>query len=365
MLRLRLHEHPMPTGSRDPDVLLAWVLDSLGLIRRRSEGHEIVETQGALHRLIRHHLLDQPLRGWDSRNLSEESGMSTTALHHQLTKLVECGLLSVVSDERWRLHLLRNGSLGCALRLIRAEANEVLRQRLLLLDEVIVASDERMRLALPEEMDDDMPFRTVVSESGPRGDGMDDLDALIRDFGLDGDRPSTDDRLARRVITLLAEHGRPRSMQHLMDETGATRPRLQRTLDRMRAAAIVERVPMADRLPQDIFAGLVRQRGARGDAWLLGRGGVGRLDEGPRDALMDALTSDSLTIEVTESILADCPLQQRLLLLNTLGGRVPFGHRLTGSDGAAVRGRIMFRAERVLNRLVTIGERIDAALAAE
>jgi len=362
MLRLRLQEHPMPTGSKDPDVLLAWLLDSLGIVRRKRGGFEVGDTQGALHSLLRHHILLEPLRCWDSRGLSEESGISSTALHHQLTKLVESGLISVVSDSRWRLHFLRNGSLANAVMLIQTEVIEVLRQRLLLLDDVIEASDERMRLVLPEDMDDDMPFRIIVTECGPRDAEADDFDALIRDLGLDGDRPANDDKLARQLLTELSEQERPRSMHHLMDDIGATRPRLQRTLDRMRAAGIVERVPLADRLPQDIFAGLARQRGARGESWLLGRGGVGRLEAEQRDALMKALQDETLTIEITEQILVDTTLEQRLLLLNTLGGRVPFGHRLTGKDGAAVRGRMMFRAERVLSRLVRIAEQLDSAL---
>ena len=37
MFSLRLVERPMPTGSRDPDVLLDWLLDSMGLVRRRAD----------------------------------------------------------------------------------------------------------------------------------------------------------------------------------------------------------------------------------------------------------------------------------------------------------------------------------------
>ena len=63
MFRLRLVELPMPTGSRDPDVLLAWLLDSMGLVRRRVEGGTIDEGQGALHRIISQAFLMEPLRG--------------------------------------------------------------------------------------------------------------------------------------------------------------------------------------------------------------------------------------------------------------------------------------------------------------
>ncbi len=60
MFRLRLVELPMPTGSRDPDVLLAWLLDSMGLVRRKIEGGTIDEGQGALHRIVSEAFLKEP-----------------------------------------------------------------------------------------------------------------------------------------------------------------------------------------------------------------------------------------------------------------------------------------------------------------
>ena len=55
----------------------------------------------------------------------------------------------------------------------------------------------------------------------------------------------------------------------------------------MRAAAIVERTPMVDRIPQDAFAGIVRQFDARGEEWLMTRGGMGRLEEGVSKPLIE------------------------------------------------------------------------------
>ena len=63
----------MPTGSKDPDVLLAWLLDSMGLVRSRTEGATIDEEQGAIHRMVRHTLLEEPLKGWDNSAISEFS----------------------------------------------------------------------------------------------------------------------------------------------------------------------------------------------------------------------------------------------------------------------------------------------------
>ena len=69
MFRVRLSESPMPTGSKDPDVLLAWLLDSMGLVRRKTEGASIEDEQGALHRLLRETVLVDPLGGWNAKAL--------------------------------------------------------------------------------------------------------------------------------------------------------------------------------------------------------------------------------------------------------------------------------------------------------
>ena len=83
----------MPTGSRDTGVLLDWLLDSMGLVRR-SGGDET----GALHRIMRDAFLPEPLRGWDSKELGDQTGLSNTGIHHQITKLRECGLVTAQVD---------------------------------------------------------------------------------------------------------------------------------------------------------------------------------------------------------------------------------------------------------------------------
>ncbi len=57
MLRLRLEQHPAPTGKKDADMLLAWLLDTLGLVRRRNDADSTDATQRPLHRLMRDHLV--------------------------------------------------------------------------------------------------------------------------------------------------------------------------------------------------------------------------------------------------------------------------------------------------------------------
>ena len=77
----------MPTGSKDPEILLSWLLDSMGLVRRKSESGTLDEAQGAIHRLMMGALLPEPLAGWDAKSLGEASGLSQTGVHHQLVKL--------------------------------------------------------------------------------------------------------------------------------------------------------------------------------------------------------------------------------------------------------------------------------------
>jgi hypothetical protein len=76
MFSVRLIEQTMPTGSKDPDVLLAWLLDSLGLVRWKSEGATVDEEQGSIHRIVRQTFLEEPLRGWDNAAIAEFSGLS-------------------------------------------------------------------------------------------------------------------------------------------------------------------------------------------------------------------------------------------------------------------------------------------------
>ena len=69
MFRLRLVEQPMPTGSKDTQVLLEWLIDSLSLVRRKSESWNANDEPSALHRMFIGSLLIEPLRGWNTKEL--------------------------------------------------------------------------------------------------------------------------------------------------------------------------------------------------------------------------------------------------------------------------------------------------------
>ena len=130
----------------------------------------------------------------------------------------------------------------------------------------------------------------------------------------------------------------------------------------MRSAGIVERVPMMDRIAQDVYLGVMRQHDARGADWLMTRGGLGRLEEGVSRKLINGAKKSSLSIEKVQSILEPVSLDAQRVLLNTLGGRMPYGFRIAGRNGEEISERVMRNADRTLRRLQTVAGRLDEAL---
>ncbi len=349
----------MPTGSKDPDVLLAWLLDSMGLVRSRTEGATVDEEQGAIHRMVRHTLLEEPLKGWDNSAISEFSGLSQTGVHNQMHKLREVGLISSQLQGRWHVNVLRGGSMASAVELIAVQTRAIAMMRLAELREVISDSESRMQEDGEEES---QSFRIDIAEPGPTPENSDRLDCLLADLGITGDRIKKGDTVSRRVFNELASSERPLTLQTLADRTKETRSRTQRVIERLRQAGIVDRVAMRDRIAMDVYSGLVRQYTARGEDWLMGRGGLGRLDEDVSSALIKGVQKDKLSIEKVEEILAKVSIDSQRLLLNTLGGRMPYGYRIAGRNGEDVSERVMTNIDRTLRRLRTVAQRLDNSL---
>jgi predicted transcriptional regulator len=186
---------------------------------------------------------------------------------------------------------------------------------------------------------------------------------LVIDFGFAGDRLKAGDDVARAVFLELAASNSPLTLQTLADRTDDSRARAQRVVERLRAAGIVDRVAMRDRIAMDVYSGLMRQHAARGEDWLMGRGGLGRLDEDVSKALISGVRKKNLNIEKVEKILGPVPIDAQRLLLNTLGGRMPYGYRIAGKDAEEVGERVMTRIERTLRRMRTVARRLDDSLA--
>ena len=65
MFSVRLIEHPLPTTERDVDGLIAWLIDTLALVRKRGEATADHGRAGSVHRLLRDHLIGRPEQSWD------------------------------------------------------------------------------------------------------------------------------------------------------------------------------------------------------------------------------------------------------------------------------------------------------------
>ena len=350
---LRIVELPMPTGSKDTGVLLDWLLDSMGLVRR-SGGDE----SGALHRIMREAFLTEPLRGWDSKELGDQTGLSNTGIHHQMVKLRECGLVAAQIDGKWHRYVLRGGSMAAAISLVESQAVTVLGLRTSELAGMVEASETRMAI---EAEEDETPFSISIAEPGPLvSEGR--TSALVSDLGLAGGNQRSGSNLARDILAQFCSSHQPITLLALSERLSESRGRISTIVDRMRAAAIVERAPMVDRIPQDAFAGISRQFDARGEEWLMTRGGLGRLKEQVSKTLIEGARNGSLDIDGVGEALAPVPLEDQRILLNTLGGRLAYGYRIAGADGAFVSKSVMRRAERTLRRLRTVAQRLDESL---
>lgn len=344
----------MPTGSRDPGVLLDWILDSMGLVRR-SSGDE----KGALHLIMMEAFLTNPLGGWDSKQLGDQTGLSNTGIHHQMTKLRECGIVSTQVDGKWNRYVLRGGSISKATRLVESEASTILELRLSELSDIVVPSDSRMSTD-PEG--DEEPFSIRICEPGPNEDYLDVIGALAQDLGLSGESNREGDTISRDILSELSSAHQAMTLVALSERVSESRGRVSTCVERMRSAGLVERVPMVSRISQDVFAGLVRQFDARGEDWLMTRGGLGRLDEEISSALIEGTRNGSLDIQSVSEILSAVDLPDQRILLNTLGGRMPFGFRVSGKDWKGVSQNVLSRAQRTLTRIRRVALRLEESL---
>ena len=359
MFRLMLVELPMPTGSKDTKVLLEWLIDSLSLIRRKSETWNVSDEPSALHRMFTGSLLVEPLRGWNTKELGDSCGLSQTAMHNQMLRLRESGLVSSELKGRWHIHVLRGGSMANAVELLGVQARKILEIRLNELSNLIVYSDERM---LTEAVDEERKFRIKIAEPSATMTGKERVDALIEDLGLNGERGKNNDYLAKKITLELSQSHRAITLLVLAERLGETRSRVQRVLERLLEMNIIERVAMPDRIAQDVYLGVMRQFNARGEEWLVTRGGLGRLEPEITRIIISGIHKKNLNIEKIQEILEDVNLDSQKLLLNTLGGRMPYGFRIAGRDGEIVKERVLNRLDRTIRRLITVAKRIDESL---
>lgn len=359
VIRLDLLEKSMPTGSKNSDVLLGWILDSLGLVKRKIESWGEEEEFGALHRIMSEALLLEPLKGWDIKTLGDVCGLSQTGMHHQMLKLRESGLISSENYGRWHIYVLRGGTITSAINLMAVQAKEIIELRLLELSSYIKDSEKRMEI--PSESIENN-FKIRISEPSAIKIEEDKIDVLLDDLGLNGDRAKVKDDLAKRVFKELAESSNPITILSLSDKFSESRSRIRRTIDRFRNSNIIERVPMLDRIAQDIYIGMTRQYEARGEEWLFTRGGFGRINEEIAIELIDGIKNKNLDSDKVQQIILPLSIERQKILLNTLGGRMPYGYRIKGRNGEEMKENVMRSVDRTLLRLKTVAERLEKSI---
>ena len=359
VIRLDLLEKSMPTGSKNSDVLLGWILDSLGLVKRKIESWGEEEEFGALHRIMSEALLLEPLKGWDIKTLGDVCGLSQTGMHHQILKLRESGLISSENYGRWHIYVLRGGTITSAINLMAVQAKEIIELRLLELSSHIKDSEKRMEI--PSESIENN-FKIRISEPSAIKVEEDELDVLLDDLGLNGDRVKVKNYLAKKVFKELAESSNPITILSLSDKFSESRSRIRRTIDRFRNSNIIERVPMLDRIAQDIYIGMTRQYEARGEEWLFTRGGFGRINEEIAIELIDGIKNKNLDSDKVQQIILPLSVERQKILLNTLGGRMPYGYRIKGRNGEEMKENVMRSVDRTLLRLKTVAERLEKSI---
>ncbi len=367
MFSLRLIEQPLPSLDRDIDGLVAWLVDTLCLVRKRGETTADHGRAGVVHRLLRDHLFGQPDVAWDAQMLADELAQMPAALNHHLGRLVETGLVGYTNEGKgWRKYYLRGGSISNAVAHMQQHALLVLGQRMTLLETHWTREATSLPVELPQ--DDTVAFALGLVDHRPvqEEETGTALSHWMNDFGLLGERPGKElagDSLTVQLFLTLLERDAPLSLDEAAELLGGPKARVGRILDRFRATAMVERVPRTDRLGTALWTAMTTQHQRRGEDWLLKKGGFQRLlNDEQQGHFLKALKAGSLTVEFVTEHLASIEAREQMLLLNLLGGRLPMGYRMAGANPSAVQRNVQDRLDRVLRRMVRVAALLDEAM---
>jgi hypothetical protein len=367
MFSLRLVEQPLPSLDRDVDGLVAWLIETLCLVRKRGEATADQGRAGVVHRMLRDQFFGQPDVAWDAQMLADELAQMPAALNHHLSRMVETGLVGYTNEGKgWRKYYLRGGSLPNAVAHLQQHATLVLLQRMALLETHWEREPSPLPVELPQEESPPFTLGLVDHRPVPENEGS-VLSHWMNDFGLLGERPGKElaaDSLTVQLFTTLLQRDAPLSLDEAVELLDGPKARVGRILDRFRATGMVERVPRTDRLSTALWTAMTTQYQRRGEDWLLKKGGFQRLlTNEQQGSLLKALKGNVLTVDVLNEHLASVEAREQMLLLNLLGGRLPMGYRMAGPTPAAVKRLVQDRLDRVLRRMVRVAGLLDEALA--
>ncbi len=362
MFDLRLDEISLPSTKKDREKLISWLIDTLCLHRRRGEAMADDGTFSPIHRILSEYLLAEPSRGFETRELAEDLGLTPAAIHHHFTRLISAGLVSSTSGKSWRSYHLFGGSIPKAMDNMCSRARKIHSQRLEILDSVwIRGKDVAMEIELPADPRPDGSLR--IREWSPINENESELSRFMADGGLLGERPGDEiksDSISVQLFQMLLNSAPPISIDEAAKELNAPKPRVGRILERFRATGMVERVPRTDRLAAVLWSAMSTQYMRRGEDWMLKKGGFERLNA--PNSLLSALKKGKLDPEKVAKELKGMDAREQMLLLNLLGGRLPLGHRLVGESVDSMKRKSMDDLERILRRIEKVGNTLSEVI---
>ena len=359
MFDLRLDEIPLPASKKNRENLISWIIDTLCLHRRRGENAADDGTFSPIHRILSEHLFNNPSKGYETRELADDLGLTPAAIHHHFARLVSAGLVSTSSGKGWRSYHIVGGSITKAIDSMKVRAKLIHSQRLELIDNVWKRGKKvAMAIELPP---DGKPSALIrIKEWAPLEEGENELSRFMADMGLLGERPGKEiasDSLSVRIFEMLLNSGPPISIDEAAKKLKGPKPRVGRILERFRTTGLVERVARTDRLSTALWSAMTTQYMRRGEDWLLKKGGFERLSV--PNSLLKNLKKGNCKPEMIERVLKGMEAREQMLLLNLLGGRLPLGHRLVGMDVSMLKKKSMDDLDRIIRRIEKVGKLLE------
>ena len=95
----------------------------------------------------------------------------------------------------------------------------------------------------------------------------------------------------------------------------------------------------------------------RGEDWMLKKGGFERLSV--PNSILKNLKKGNCKPETIARALKGMEPRSQMLLLNLLGGRLPLGHRLIGTDVSMLKKKSLGDLDRILRRIEKVGTLLE------
>ncbi len=367
MFSLRLEEVPLPGAERDKEQLLEWLATSMNLIRRKREELQNNLAGPPLFRMLNDYFLTNPDKGFESLFLADSLAISPATLHHHLGRLLDSRLVTGHTHKGAgsRIYFLRTASLIGAIDLMIDEAKQILNLRLNQAKKWMDGINASNRIEFRDDCLNRIWIQEIVPPSKKYNCGEKTL--WMADLGLLGDRPgkSLDDKsLQVNIWNQMIKESGPLSLDEFEKKYPTqNKSKIQRVLEVFRNAGFFEKVPRFDRLAYSIWNMIQTQNLRRGTEWLLQKGGLIRqLGENESEIIIGKILKNNLKVTDIEHSLKQISNEDSMLLLNLLGGRLPYGYQWSGSTYSEITQVVRDRNDRTLRRIRRVAELLQKEL---